>query len=149
MSYEIFRQNIGPRRLDIYDSQRYALPPDARENTYFNLFSAENFDFMSREITRRLAGVHPLGKNIIVGDDNIMRVLDSFYQGYKKDPEALKMMTIAYIVDYIKDEYQIEQQNNALNAWVMMYPEDSTIRQYAPIKLRERRPTNFEFHYTY
>ena len=50
---------------------------------------------------------------------------------------------------YIKDEVQIEEQNNKLNIWVQLFPESNTLRQYAPIKLRERRPTNFEFHYSY
>ena len=93
--------------------------------------------------------MHELNKNIIVNTETIKSVLDSFYSNYKRDPQVLIMMTISYIVDYIKSEYQMEAQNRSLNIWVTNYPESSGIRQHAPIKLRNKRPTPFQFHYTY
>ncbi len=149
MSYQTFNNNIGPRKHDIYEWQRYSLPLNPTEDGYFSMFNDATFKYMSQEITDRLAGVHPQGKNIIVKDEIIMSVLDSFYQGYKKDPQALVMMTISFIVQYIKDEYQIEEQNNQLNIWVTNFPQESGLRQFAPIKLREKRPTNYEFHPRY
>lgn len=138
-----------PKYHDIYENDRYTLPIDARPNVYFTLFSKPTIDYISEQITKRLNGVHPLGKNIIVSNENIISVMDSHYENYKRDPQMLIIMVISYIVDYIKTEYQIEEQNRKLNIWVTNYPESSGIRQHAPIKLREKRPTNFEFHMTY
>jgi len=135
--------------FDGYQDYRYNLPADANPNVYYSLFNRHTFDYISNQITKRLEGVHPLNKNIIVNDETIKSVLDSHYSNYKRDPDVLIMMTISYIVDYIKSEYQIENQNRSLNIWVTNYPESSGIRQHAPIKLKNKRPTPFEFHYTY
>lgn len=135
--------------FDEYQNNRYNLPADANPNVYYTLFNQHTFNYISEQITLRLKGVHPLNKNIIVPNDTIKSVLDSFYSNYKRDPEVLIMMTISYLVDYIKSEYQMESQNRSLNIWVTNYPESSGIRQYAPIKLKNKRPTPFEFHYSY
>ena len=148
MSYEIISNKVGPRRHDMFEWERYQLPT-ANSNVYFSLFCPQTIDFISKQITERLAYVHPEGKNIIVSDTNIISVLDSMYQNYKRDVEPLIMMTISFIVETIKTEYEMEEYNRQLNIWVTTFPESNTLRQYAPIKLREKRPTNFEFHYTY
>jgi len=135
--------------FDGYQGYRYNLPADANPNVYYTLFYRHTFDYISKQITKRLEGVHPLNKNVIVNIEIIKSVLDSFYSNYKRDPQVLIMMTISYIVDYIKSEYQIEAQNRSLNIWVTNYPESSGIRQHAPIKLKNKRPTPFEFHYAY
>jgi hypothetical protein len=128
-------------------SERNPIPPSSNL-IYYSLFTKSTIDKISSEITTRLAGVHPEGKNIIVGNDQIISVLDSYYNGYRKDPQVLIMMTISHIVEQIKSEFQIESQNSKLDIWITNYPEQSGIRQHSEIKLNKRRPTNFEFHYT-
>jgi hypothetical protein len=140
---------LPSNRYDNYVGERNALPIDARDDVYYNMFRPDSIKKMSQLITARLRGVHPLGLNIIVPDQSIVSVMDSFWHGYKRDSDLLPVMTVAYIVDYIKSEYQIEEQNRDLTAWVSIFPQSNGLRQHAPIKLRERRPTNFQFHYSY
>jgi len=135
--------------LDSHQANRYNLPPNANKNVYFSLFTKTTIDYISDQITQRLDGVHPLGKNIIVPNKTIISVLDSHYTNYKRDTDALIMMTISYLVEYIKSEYQIEEQNKSLNIWITNFPESSGMRQHPEIKLRNKRPTPFQFHFTY
>ena len=135
--------------INEYDIHRAQLPQDTRPFGYHLFFSSENVAKISREVTKRLAGVHPEGKNIIVPHETILSVMDSIYENNYRDVDKLTMMTISYIVEYITNEYEIERQNNNLNIWITNYPIESGIRQHPPIKLREKRPTPMVFHMRY
>jgi hypothetical protein len=132
-----------------YSAMRTTVPCDASPSVYYTLFAKATIDWVSEQITKRLKGVHPEGKNIIVPDETIISVMDSLWHNSYPQPERLIMECVLFIVDYIKDDFQTNIQNSKLSIWVQNFPEESTIRQYAPIKLREKRPTNFEFRMTY
>jgi hypothetical protein len=136
-------------KMDIFDGERSILPPEKEIGGYFDFFSKININYISYQITQRLEGVHPEKKHIIVPDETIISVMDSIYNSTYRDVDKLTMMTIMYIVDYIKSEYQIEQQNNRLNIWVTQYTPETGLKRVPEIKLRHKRPTPMQFNMNY
>ena len=134
---------------DNFDETRRVIPQDYREDCYYTFFSKQNIFNISLEITKRLKGVHPEGKNIIVSDENIISVMDSVYNSTYKDVQKMTMMTIAYIVDAISTEFKTIEQNNKLSIWVTQYTDDWGIKQVPKLKMREKRPTPMIFNMNY
>jgi hypothetical protein len=134
---------------DNFDETRRVIPQDYREDCYYTFFSKQNIFNISLEITKRLKGVHPEGKNIIVSDENIISVMDSVYNATYKDVQKMTMMTIAYIVDAISTEFKTIEQNNKLSIWVTQYTDDWGIKQVPKLKMREKRPTPMIFNMNY
>lgn len=132
-----------------YDIERSAIPHDYRSDVYYSFFGKSNVNYISLEITRRLSGVHPEGKNIVVPLDKIVSVMDSFYTSTYRDVDKMTMMTISYIVDYIKSEYEIERQNNNLSIWVINHPPEYGMQRTPKIKLREKRVPPMIFNMNY
>jgi hypothetical protein len=132
-----------------FDIERSVIPHNYSNDVYYTFFSKDNINYMSSQITLRLKGVHPEGKNIIVSNEKIISVMDSIYKSTFKDVDKMTMMTISYIVDYISSEFQTEQQNNKLNIWVTNFPNEYQMQQIPQIKLREKRPTNTTWSYNY
>ena len=135
---------------EITGQERNVLPRNYRKDLYYMFFSKRNLDFISNQITLRLEGVHPQGKHIIVPDDKILSVMDSIYNTAHIEIDGMTMMTISYIVDHIKNEYEIENQNKKLNKWVIQYTNDSNtgLVSHPKIKIREKRPA-FTFNMNY
>jgi hypothetical protein len=108
------------------------------------LFSPYSISLMSKQISYFLKGVHPEGKNIIVPNDMIVSVADSFYNNSVAHLDVLQMMTVKYIVNMIKEEYEQINLNNKLSIWVTKYDIESGLQQFNDIKLnnRRRRPIN-------
>lgn len=142
----MFNSNVTPNP---WESERRQVVPVHYKETYYQVFSNDNIQFISNECTRRLAGVHPEGKNIIVSRENILNVLDTYYENGYHDPAATTMMTISYIVEAISNEFQTIANNNQLNIWVQQYTDDWGIKQVPKIKLREKRPTPMIFNMNY
>lgn len=145
----IFKPYTSTYFSDEFDSTRRVIPQDYRDDCYYIFFSKKNILNISSEITRRLNGVHPDGKNIIVSDENILSVMDSIYNSTYKDVQKMTLMTISYIVDAITTEFKTIEQNNKLNIWVTQYTDDWGIKQTDKIKLREKRPTPMIFNMNY
>ena len=54
---------------------------------------------------------------------------------------------VEFMVEYIKTEYQINANNKRFSAWSALYgANDAGLRAHSQIKLREKRPTPFQFH---
>jgi hypothetical protein len=115
----------------------------ANDPAYTKLFSQPSVNWMSAQITLRLKGVHPDGKNIVVPDYTILSVADSFYQGTQLTIEMLQEMVILHIVDQIRNDYQLTQQNDKLSIWVTNYNMDSGLRKFNDYKMNEKRGTYF------
>ena len=71
--------------------------------------------------------------------------MDSFYRQNIPDVDKLTMMVIAYIAEYIKGEFQMEENNNKLNIWVTQYTPDTGMQRIPQIKLRDKRPNPFSY----
>jgi hypothetical protein len=134
---------------NIHEIQRSSIPRDYRKDVYYTFFSKNTISYISDEITMRLKGVHPDGKNIIVSNEKIISVMDSIYKSTYRDVDKMVMMTISYIVDYISNEFQTERQNNNLNIWIGSRMNDYGMNYTPKIKLREKRPTPFIFNMNY
>lgn len=147
-----YTDNYGYAQTDKYIdvASRYQLYQGTVNDLYLDFYSQKSIDYMSDEITFRLRGVHPDNKNIIVPDVTIRSVADSVFEHTVTDVQILRQMTIMYIVNQIKGEYQTTKQNDALNIWVTQYTLDYGLQQIDTqnIKINKRRPTwNFNWNY--
>ena len=124
---------------------RYVVGYDGAENgqRYPYLMSKPSINYMSVEITKKLIGVHPEGKNIIIPDVTIREVAESMFEANPLAVDVLQEMTINYIVNTIKVEYETIQQNNNLNIWeAFNYGSASGLHRFADIKLNKKMRTN-------
>jgi hypothetical protein len=106
------------------------------------LFSPWSINLMSKQITFFLKDVHPEGKDIIVPNNTIISVADSFYENTVAHLEVLQQMIVKFIVNSIIEEYQQIKQNNNLSIWVTKYDVESGLQQFNSVKLnnKKRRP---------
>lgn len=127
---------------------RYSAFSYADDSDYKDIFSSQSINWISNQITIRLKGVHPEGKNIVVPDKTILSVLDSFWNKTFKDSQRIREQVVLYIVDYVKNDFQVTEQNDKLSPWVQLYSEDTGLKRFNDIKLAERRPTHYySWHY--
>ena len=126
---------------DINTNYRYAVFRSQEMYDYF--MSKPSIELMSREITRKLAGVHPEGKNIIVPEYSIRAVADSMYQNQRMEVKVMQEMTINFIVNSIRSEYQILDNNSKLSAWVQKYDIDSGLQRFNDIKLNRKQRNSY------
>lgn len=140
-SYHVEDWYINPRYR--YSQYTYLEQPE-----YKDILSPDSVGYISFEITVRLKGVHPDGKDIVVPDTAIRSVIDSFWNmGYQLN-SVFQEQVIMYIVEYIKNEFQLIEQNNKLSAWVQTYSQDTGLKQFNGIKLSERRWSKY-YHWNY
>jgi hypothetical protein len=115
------------------------------QDTYNYFMSQASMRLMSTEITRKLTGVHPEGKNIVVPDEMIRSVADSMYENNRMDIKALQEMTINYIVNTIRTEYDVINNNNKLSIWVTKYDIDSGLQRTNGIKLNRKQRNSYYY----
>lgn len=134
---------IDTNHVDIW--YRYPQFTASNDPDYTTLFSQASVNWMSAQITLRLKGVHPDGKNIVVPDNSILSVADSWYAGTQLTIEMIQEMVILHIVNQIRNDYELTQQNDKLSAWVQLYSMDTGLNKYDTnmIKLNERRGTHW------
>jgi hypothetical protein len=141
---KIYNPLLTNTQNNIFETQRITVPQD-HQLPFHQFWNKKNIEYISNQITLRLINVHPEKKNILVPYDTIISVMDSFWHNSKHDPDVSTMMTISYIVNNIKNEFEVIAQNNKLSIWVTNFGEDTGLRQTPKIKLRERGPNRFEF----
>ena len=124
---------------------RYTAFTAMQDPDYTTLFNQESVKWMSAQITLRLKGVHPKGKEIVVPDSSILSVADSFYRGTQLTVEMLQEMVILHIVSQVSNDFQQLQQNDALSAWQMLYSMDTGLKQISDVEshIRQKRRTHF------
>lgn len=131
-----------------YEIERSPIAHDTRD-VFYSFFSTINVRYISNEITNRLHGVHPEGKNIIVSDKQIVSVMDSIYKNTYRDIDKMTMMVVGYIVDYVTGDIQTEVQNKKLSIWTTNFGPETGLRQFSKIKIREKGPTRMMFNMNY
>ncbi len=139
--------------------------------TYLKLFSDETCAFISSEVTRLLRGVSKDGRDIVVPRRTIEGVLNNLYNNYRPqtgdiysrynikqfeprdDANHIITETIQIIVSQIRAEFEIAEANYNLDIWDSVLLGDGIsrvgLRQYAPIKVRDNRPTPMLFNYSF
>jgi hypothetical protein len=105
------------------------------------LFSEPSIRKMSNQITYFLKGVSD--KDIIVPDEFIIEVSDSFYQNTPASLEQLQMMIVKYIVDYVKQEVYTIDKNNKLSITAKNYLANGWNHQSHAEWLEEYKPRYF------
>jgi hypothetical protein len=119
------------------------------EGRYSFLRSNESIDYISKTITKRLQGVHPDGKNIILPNVTINSVIDSFYENNPNTSgQVLQEMVINHIVNSIRTEFDTIQTNNKLSIWVQRYDTQTGLKRVPDIKLNNKtRKPMFQMRY--
>lgn len=137
-----------------------------------NFFSKNTVDPISKMVTKMLNGVDEYGREIIVPDNRILEVMNSVYYSYNPRNgfdsamshseyfDSLVGQTISRIVYDVKNTLQYESCMNKKNIWTTLLDgpkqgsvegefNESGLRSYAPIKLKNKRPNSFEFNMKY
>ena len=128
---------------DVNNNYRYAVPYEGRDR-YQTLFSKTSVAYISGEVTKRLKGVHPEGKNIIVPDATILSVMESVHHHTENAYiEEMYTMIISYIVNQIKNEYDVTATNNKLSIWTTNYTLDTGMQRFDGIKLNNKSRLNY------
>ncbi len=130
--------NIG----DVNNNYRYH-QYDGRDR-YQTLFNRSTLNTISKEITKRLNGVHPEGKNIIVPNETILSVMEAVHtKTNNAELEVMIDMVINYIVNQIKVEYETTQKNNNLSIWTTNYTLDTGMQRFDGVKLNKKTRLNY------
>lgn len=134
-----------------------------------NLFSKENVDSMSKEITSRLKGIDCNGRDIVVPNNTIYSVLTNIQENYRSntgdvftrynlnrippidDYAYMRSQTIEVIVDTVIDTLKIEENNRKLTVWTSILGEHNNhrLRSHDILKIRKRRPAPMQFNMNY
>jgi hypothetical protein len=138
-----------------------------------SLFANENLNLISRQITQFLKGFRDDQRDIIVPIETIASVLSSVYENFRPqsvgsiygrynipgdNPDSENYLkhiinqTIEIIVTDVKTNLGIEENNKKLSIWTTVLGEginEHGLRSFPPIKLREKRPSSFQFHMKY
>ena len=151
-----------------YNYYRYSLW-NADNDCYDALFSQGTIDLISKKVTELTRGLDTKGREIVVPDETIAKVLDGINQGYTRvvgdiytryfiqSDEQQNMVqsiidqTIEVITNNVRNQYDMEKNNRTLTAWVQVYGDfnASSLRYHPIIKVRDRRPNTMEFHMNY
>jgi hypothetical protein len=134
------------------------------------LYSVENLTYLKSVIERSLDGVHPDGKHIIVPIEHIASVMSniiqnanrteigSIYSRYiipqkepRNDVRTINQQTVQAIVNMLRSQFEIEENNKKLTIWNTMYGDFNKegLRAHPPIKLRNRHPQYMAFNMKY
>lgn len=133
------------------------------------LFSKQTIRTIQQKTSEYLVGLNPDGKRIVPSDRVVEAILYGVYRSHRPETGDIYGKYLvnnmnmrndyAYIVDKcisllvrgIRDELETEQNNQKLSIWTTVLGDfnEHGLRQYAPIKIREKRPDNFQFHMRY
>jgi hypothetical protein len=127
---------------------KYRYPFFVPGDRYRALMCPESLNFMSQMITKSLQGVHPEGKNITVPEATVRSVADSMFQNSHSDANVLQEMTINYISNYIRTDFETQNKNFNYSIWVTKYDESTGMKQFNDVKLNKIK-RNLEWNWNY
>jgi len=153
-------------------SQRYvgwANTTNDNANTNY-LYSPENLQNIQDTIKIALQGVHPEGKDIIVSHEQIAQVVSNIYLNATRtnigdihtrfiieqerprcDIQSINNQAIQAIVNMLKTQFEVEENNKKLTIWNTMYGDFNKegLRAHPPIKIRRKTPQKMAFNMNY
>jgi hypothetical protein len=130
--------NLG----DINNNYRYH-QYEGRDR-YNTLFSTPSLNTISNEITKRLTGVHPEGKNIILPNETILSVMEAVHtKTTNASLDVMMEMVINYVVNQVKTEYETTEKNNKLSVWTTNYTLDTGMQRFSDVKLNRKTRVNY------
>lgn len=111
---------------------------------YNTLFSTASLNTISNEITKRLKGVHPEGKNIILPNETILSVMEAVHtKTSNASLDVMMEMVVNYIVNQVKTEYETTEKNNKLSIWTTNYTLDTGMQRFSDVKLNRKTRVNY------
>jgi hypothetical protein len=133
---------IVPESAPEYSLQHVGWKPSYPLEEYF---SQNTVNMISREVTALLDNVHPEQKRIVVPDDMIRHVRDRTYDSVRGNARDMVDYVVAVIVNQVRDEMEVSEQNRRLTRWVTRYdenPELGNLRKSDIIYQRRSRDIN-------
>ena len=133
------------------------------------LFSKETINIIQKKTTEYLIGVDDQGREIIPSEriiesalygvfENFRPVTGDIYGKYtvdndnrRDDYSYIVDQTISLLVRGIRNDLEMQQNNSKLTIWTTVLGDfnEHGLRQYAPIKVRNKRPDPMLFHMRY
>ena len=140
-----FLTNHRPFAGDIHT--RYNIPGDGNFSGDFGIFKPPN---RSNHFPEQMA-TSDLLKTIngrIVLDDHQRSVMGGgAVENVGLSSNYIINQVVEFMSEYIKSEYEINTNNKRFSAWSALYgANDGGLRAHSQIKVREKRPTPFQFH---
>ena len=136
--------------LDSFLSNHRAFPGDI--HTRYNIPGDGNFSGDFGAVKFDGIGVNNLSYTLPFDPPGQSLPLDSMMQTAINNNVGLSSnyvlnQVVEFMVEYIKTEYDINTNNKRYSAWSALYgANDVGLRAHSQIKLREKRPTPFQFH---
>jgi len=133
-------------------------------------FSPETVRLISSKVTELTMGVDPNNRPIVVPYETICSVMNDIYTSYRPPTgdiysryivpsgmgaesyvQSMIDQVIEIIVSDIRNNLGMEECNRKLSIWTTVLGDfnDNGLRQHPPIKVRNKRPTPFQFHLRY
>ena len=136
------------------------------DDQFFSKITVQN---ISNKLSHLLKCLRSDGRPILVDSKVICNVMSSAYQTYRpqlgngyfmltqpqEDPrDDMKMLTdivIQIIYDYIKTEYEMEENNKKLTIWTTLYGDfnEHGLRSHPPLKINENNINKIRFNMNY
>lgn len=128
--------------LDSFLSNHRSFPGDI--HTRYNIPGDGNFSGDFGVVKFDNIGLNNLSYMGDVQQDILQKSIDS---NVGLSSNYIINQVVEYITENIKTEYQINANNKRYSAWSALYgANDVGLRAHSQIKLREKRPTPFQFH---
>lgn len=166
----VVEENNNKFKVNVDSNYSRYVGYDESTDCMSDLFSEQNLNSMSKEITKRLKGVEKNGRDIMVPLSTIGGVLSSVYLN-GRDPsvgdiyarynienndvdrlaQILILQTIQIIVDQIKTEYEMKDNNYNLSIWDSVLGDfnEKGLRQHPPIKILKNTVQKMMFNMNY
>jgi hypothetical protein len=163
--------NINRQYDENIDSNKYVgWDQQVSWNSFLSkLFSKQTVRIIQEKTSEYLIGVDSEGRRIIPTERVVESALFGVFENYRPntgdiygkytvnndnsrdDYSYIVDQTISLLVRSIKDQTEMEQYNSKLTIWTTLLGDfnEHGLRQYAPIKVRNKRPDNFLFHMRY
>jgi len=132
------------------------------------LFSKDTLKIIQKKTSEYLEGVDDQGRSIIPSERIIESALYGVFQNYRPvtgdiygkytvddnsrdDYSYIVDQTISLLVRGIRNDLEMQQNNAKLTIWTTLLGDfnEHGLRQYAPIKVRNKRPDPMLFHMRY
>jgi hypothetical protein len=135
-----------------------------------HLFTQNTVTVIQNKVSEYLQGVDPKGRRMMPSVNVVVNALYGVFRSHmpeevgdiyskytvtnlntRNDFAYIIDKTISLLVRGIRNEYEMAQNNEKLSIWNTVLGDfnEHGLRQYPPIKVREKRPDNFLFHMRY
>jgi len=130
--------------LDSFLNNHRAFPGDI--HTRYNIPNDGNFSGDFGALKFNGIGINNMVAIGEINDDSI-QVQKAIKNNVGLSSNYILNQVVEFMVEYLRSEYEINTNNKRYSAWSALYgANDYGLRAHPIIKLREKRPTPFQFH---